>query len=117
MLFPLEKLLQGRNPVITIQQDTKVRDALEIMIQKDFSQLPITDKNGHLTGIISEQTITRTYFHLKATVSLLDLSVDHCQTRAVTMSPDSDLFAALDRLKEVYAVVIVQDKKPIGILT
>lgn len=87
------------------------------MVKNDFSQLPIVDKEGKLVGIISEQTIIRLYYHLKGTVSLLDLTVDHCQIPPVTLPAKSDVFDALDRLKDVYAIVITKEQKPIGILT
>jgi hypothetical protein len=48
---------------------------------------------------------------------LLDLTVDNCRKSAVTLTKDQDIFEALDRLKEVYAIVIIENEKPVGILT
>ncbi|MCE7989369.1 MAG: DUF4268 domain-containing protein [Caldilinea sp. CFX5] len=48
---------------------------------------------------------------------LADLPVHHCQTRAITIAPESDVFDALGHLKDVAAVVVVQNRKPIGIVT
>jgi Domain of unknown function (DUF4268)/CBS domain/Swt1-like HEPN len=89
------------------------------MIENDFSQLPVVDKDDNLLGIISEQRIIRMYYHLVEGVSLLDLKVDHCRAPAVTLPPDRDLFEALNRLKDndVFAIVVVKDNKPVGILT
>ncbi|GAC1620186.1 MAG: hypothetical protein NVS4B7_12290 [Ktedonobacteraceae bacterium] len=117
MLFPLERLLEGRGIPLCVNHDTKVREALKLMVENDFSQLPVLDKNGNLSGIISEQTIVRYYYYVRGNVSLLDLTVDHCQTPPVTLVPESDLFEALDALKNVYAIVIVKGREPIGILT
>ena len=117
MLFPIKHLLDEKKAPLCVQTDTLVRDALALMVENDFSQLPIIDKYGRLTGIITEQTIITTYYHTEGAISLLDLPVIDCQSQAVTLDPESDIFEALDRLERVYAVVIVEDEKPVGILT
>ena len=89
MLFPLEKLLQDRSPITTVWQDTNVRNALEIMIQNDFSQLPIIDRNGHLTGIISERTITRKAMAMRAVARIF--------TRCTANSPRATTTPAFTR--------------------
>ena len=117
MLFPVSQLLQNKELVLTVKKDTKVRDALSLMVKNDFSQLPIIDESGELTGIITEQSIISTYFHTAGTVSILELGVDNCQAKAYTLAEDRDVFEALDMLKNAYAIIIVNEKKPIGILT
>jgi CBS domain-containing protein len=117
MLFPIERLISGRDRPLCIRQDQTVRDALALMVENDYSQLPVLNEKGELIGITSDEIITRRYYHIGGTVSLLDLTIDHCLKPAVTLSQDQDIFEALDRLKEVYAVVITEEGKPIGILT
>lgn len=117
MLYPVEKLLNNRGAVRSVKQTDKVRVALAQMAQGDFSQLPVIDEQGYLVGLISEQTITRTYYHVDENVSLFDLTVDHCMAPAVTLNIDADIFEALDRLQRTYAIVITENRKPIGLLT
>lgn len=117
MLYPVEKLLANRDNLCTIRQTAKVREALAQMAQGDFSQLPVVDEQGNLVGLISEQTITRTYYHVDENVSLFDLTVDHCMAPAVTLNIDADIFEALDRLQRTYAIVITENRKPVGLLT
>jgi CBS domain-containing protein len=57
------------------------------------------------------------YYYLDESVSLLDIDVDHCQTKPVTISPEGDIFEALDLLKNTYAIIVVDNQKPVGILT
>ena len=71
MLYPVEKLLNNRDNFRTIRQTAKVREALAQMAQGDFSQLPVVDEQGNLVGLISEQTITRTYYHVDENVSII----------------------------------------------
>jgi predicted transcriptional regulator len=114
---PIKELLLRDEPLKVRHRET-VRDALVKMVEHDFSQLPVVDNEGTLTGIISEQTISRQYFHLDHSVSLLDLTVDHCQEEAVTLSvEDANLFEILERLKNSYAIVITSERKPVGIIT
>lgn len=117
MLFPVSELLQNKDPILSIKRDTKVRDALSLMVKNDFSQLPIVDENGDLVGIITEQSIISTYFHTIGMVSILDLDVGHCQTKPNTVYKDVDIFEVFDLLENTYAIIIVDQDKPIGILT
>src|SRR5437660_7745692 len=116
MLFPLEKLLKAGKP-ICIHRDKTIWDALQLMVENDFSQLPVVDSQGKLLGIISEQSIVRKYRLIGRSVSLLDLTVDHCQTTPDVLPPSEDLFKALDLLKNVSAIIIVDNGEPCGILT
>ncbi|QLQ08621.1 MAG: hypothetical protein HZY76_23340 [Anaerolineae bacterium] len=52
-------------------------------------------------------------------VSLFDLTVVDGMEPAQTLAPQDDLLAAVDKLRQrgVYAVVVVQEERPIGILT
>jgi restriction system protein len=119
MPYPIARLIEGRKPPICIAADQNVRDALEIMLGRDYNQLPVIDSAGCLKGVISEQTILRTYYHSNGKVSLLDLPVTHCQETIATLTPDDDLIDALDLLhdRDNYAIVIVADQRPIAILT
>lgn len=116
MLYSLEMLIK-ENKLICIRSDKTVQEALQIMVEKDFTQLPVVDELGNLLGIISEHSITRTYHLVNGGVSLLNLTVDHCQESAITLPPGEDIFKALELLKNTYAIVIIDHGKPCGILT
>ena len=119
MQFPLDLLLHGHGDPLCVERDLPIRDALRLMIEHDYSQLPVIDEHGQLSGIISEQTLVRSHFHSNGKVALLDLPVNHVEEPVVQLSPsdDTDVFTAMDLLRGTYAVVVVRDKKPIGIIT
>ena len=77
MLIPVGQLLEGRPPPTCIAQGASIKAALDLMMQNDFSQLPVVDADGRLVGLISEQAITHAYYLLGGAVALLDLAVDH----------------------------------------
>ena len=57
MLFPISELIKDNDDLVWVTKDTQVRDALAVMIENDYSQLPIVDEAGNLSGIITEQSI------------------------------------------------------------
>jgi len=117
MLFPIKQLIEGRGAPLCVSKSTPVREALSLMVINDYSQLPVINDQGNLIGLISETSIINTYYQIDAEVSLLGITVDHCMSPAKTISPDSDIFEALNLLENRYAVVVVEGQKPVGILT
>lgn len=50
--------IMTRNPTV-IQENVSIGEAAQIMFEKKFSGLPVIDKSGQLTGIITESDIFR----------------------------------------------------------
>jgi len=48
MLFSLEMLIKENKP-ICVRSDKTVQEALQIMVEKDFTQLPVVDQQDNLT--------------------------------------------------------------------
>ncbi len=118
MLFPISQMVEGREPPLCAAQDLQVRQAMKIMLKNDFSQLPVVDADGYFVGMISQAVVANTYFLLDGEVQVLDLTLDHCVEQVDPLTPDDDLFEACDRVRRgEYAVVVVQDRKPVGIFT
>lgn len=116
MIYPVDLLINGQS-LLTIDEDDSVRDALVQMVSNDFSQIPVINKQGNLSGLVSEQSISRNYFHLGDDVGLLDLKVADCCEKPETLALESDVLDALSLLRRTASVVIVNDKKPVGIIT
>lgn len=118
MLLPISQLLEGRAKPICVQQDARVQQALHLMLQNDVSQLPVLNGDGDLVGLISHKTISHAIFLLGDRVPLLQITVDHCLERVDTLDPDDDVFEACDLLGQGHgALVVVDDHKPVGIVT
>lgn len=118
MLFAIKQLLEGRPSPVCVPQTTRVKDALHLMMKHGFSQLPVVEEDGDLVGIISNKTIAHTYFLLGGQIPLLDLTVDHCLARVDPLTPEDDLFEACEKLRSGdSALVIVEGRKPVGLLT
>jgi CBS domain-containing protein len=44
-------------PLITVNPDTSLKDAVSLMEQKDIRRLPVTDYKGQMVGIITAKDI------------------------------------------------------------
>ena len=47
------------SPVVSVEADSSVLQAVRIMLQRRMSGLPVIDKEGHLVGIITEGDFLR----------------------------------------------------------
>lgn len=64
-------------PLITINSDTSVKDAVSVMEQKDIRRLPIVDNKGQMVGIITAKDIFKTFMRIfKENVKDQDLMSD-----------------------------------------
>jgi CBS domain-containing protein len=45
--------------VVTVQPDSSVRDAAQLMLERKISGLPVVDANDHVVGIVSEHDLLR----------------------------------------------------------
>jgi CBS domain-containing protein len=51
-------------PLITINSDTSIRDAIALMEQKDIRRLPIVDNEGQMLGIITSKDIFKAFMKI-----------------------------------------------------
>ena len=66
MIFPVSKLIEHQDELVTVRKNDTVRSALVSMVSNDFSQLPVVDcnmvsllvsfPNNPLLGAISMET-------------------------------------------------------------
>lgn len=52
---PVSELMSS--PIITINENNSVKDAMEVMLQKDIRRLPVVDSHGKMVGIITDKDI------------------------------------------------------------
>jgi len=119
MAIQLEQLAQGFEQLTCLTKDQTVQAALDLMHANDYTQLPVVDDQHRLVGLVSERSILKTLrWSRKDFNAIASLAVSHCLDDATTLSPDEDIFAAIERLEKVTAVVIVDSqRRPIGIVT
>ncbi|MBE0681129.1 MAG: CBS domain-containing protein [Anaerolineales bacterium] len=116
MPYSVEHLIENQGSVVLIQKTDTMTKALDLMIEHDFSQLPVVDESGVLLGMVTYESIMR------ATRSF-NTKVDKLFVRdAIENAPfhyrEDDLFDLLDELKVTNAVVIIEPEGfVIGVVT
>lgn len=60
--MPLSEIMS--KPVIAIQSDASLKDAVVLMQQKDIRRLLIIDSDGQMVGIVTQRDILRTVFKI-----------------------------------------------------
>jgi len=98
----VQQLIEGRQEPITVSPQDTIQKALALMIEHDFSQLPVVDDKKKPCGIVTSDSILRALKNFG--VSLAELQVSHAIVKVDEYSPDEDLFDLLDDLKNTNAV-------------
>lgn len=116
MAFTAEGLLEGKQPPVSVKADEPVQKALELMVENDFSQLPVIDDQNKPQGLITGDSILRGLNNFGVTVDLL-------RTRDVAENArkyhlEDGIFDLLDGLNDRPAVLIVDNEDHLtGIVT
>lgn len=119
MAVPIGNLIQDQPALITVSPNATLQEAVALMIEHDFSQLPIVE-DGKLYGspanFVTSSSIARA-LRVFGT-PLKDLRVRDATVPARTVSADEDLFSRMDDLLDAYAVLVLNpDGTPAGIVT
>lgn len=115
MPYSVEQLIENQS-LQTVREEELVTSAIEIMIEHDFSQLPVVNHDGQLIGLVTYQSIMQAArsFDLKLT----ELHVRDAWVKVKPFDIDSSLFDLLDEIQDKNAVVIADPGGvPIGIVT
>ena len=112
----VEKIMT--RPVITcLPYDTLIA-ALDVMRTRGFSQLPVTNDDGTIIGVISESDINDLWMKGNSIESLRNMSVRKVMTGTLPqLDKSSQISMAYPLLKFSNAVIIVDSGRPVGIVT
>lgn len=104
-------------PVVSVSRMQLVRDAVELMRKKGYSQLPVVDGNRGV-GSISEKTILDRAAKGQSFDSLLNYRVrDVMDSPLPVVNDDTPLDLVLGLLQGNYGVLVSKGENTIGILT
>ena len=104
-------------PVISVGKTQLVRDAVDVMRKRGYSQLPVFD-GTRCVGSISEKTILDRAARGEPLESLLNIRVrDIMESPLPMVNDDTPLEMVLGLLQGNYGVLVAKGENPIGILT
>ena len=107
MPFYIDHLVKDRRKPVTVPPDATVKTALELMIEYDFSQLPVISPDNKPIGMVTSDSILRALHNFG--ISTEKLRVHHALVKARLFRSDESLFDLLDDLRDTYAILIVSD--------
>jgi hypothetical protein len=103
--FFIEQFIKDRKKPITVQINDPATEAVRIMQENDFSQVPVVDNDGKVRGMVTNESIIRSANIFKA--NLNELFVRDVYQKAKKFQIDQEIFDLLNELKSSYAVVVV----------
>jgi CBS domain-containing protein len=116
MSFLVKDLIEGRGEPVTVTRDCSAKRALELMVEHDFSQLPVVTYDKKYLGMVTHGSILRSINFFDTKLAALR-AADALETGRA-FRDDEDLFDLLDDLRERYAVPIVDGEgNTVGIVT
>jgi len=99
---------QTPDTLITATEEMSVQDALDLMIEHDFSQLPVVDKESKKPkGLITSDSILRTVSYFKTTLDKIKVSHAAFKVKAFCLNVEPSVL--LNELKDTGAVPIVDE--------
>jgi CBS domain-containing protein len=107
MPYLVSQLIDGRGKPVCIRAEDRVDQALKLMLEHDYSQLPVVraTTGGDLADyLITYEDILRGMRHFKATAG--DLTVRDVMIPASVYEPTDDLFEILADLQKSSAVLV-----------
>jgi CBS domain-containing protein len=120
MPFVAKDLLEGRDHPVTIRVADTVATALKLMIENDYSQLPVVNELQQPLGLVTADLILRGLRNFRTTTDSLvvrDVFLPLDGQRDV-YHPEDDVFDMLTDLNKLAAVLIVDnDGRLTGIVT
>jgi len=119
MAIPIQHLTHDQPTLITISPNATLQEAVALMIENDFSQLPIVEDGkpyGSPASFVTSSSIARALRYFGTPLN--DLRVRDAIIPARTVSADEDLFSKMDDLLDAYAVLVLHpDGTLAGIVT
>ncbi len=82
--------------LLTFTPETKVFDALQMLLKKNYSGAPVVDEAGNLVGVLSEADLMRVAIQGSYHEDTSGLVGDFMNEKVVTISPDLDLYSVAE---------------------
>lgn len=120
MPYQIEQLLEGKSKMVSVSKEDTILHALSLMLEHDYSQLPVLENNGEfddVVGMVTYEGIIRGIRNFS--INIESLKSRDVMEKAFTCNAGDDLFDILDRLKESSSAVVYSSEFPeiAGIIT
>ncbi len=104
------------SPVLVVAEDATVRSAAELMDRRTVLHLPVVDRAGRLTGLVTYRALLQVLGHGSSAA----LPVSSIMRRdPVCIGPETETLRALELMRggHLGCLPVVRGDRPIGIVT
>jgi CBS domain-containing protein len=107
-----------RTPARTVNEEDSITDAAKKMVSGNVKGLPVVDGRGQLVGIVTKTDLTR-YFSENFRGRFKVEEISQGKGGLPIIHSSHTVFRAMDLMEETSSdrVIVVDDTKPIGIIT
>jgi acetoin utilization protein AcuB len=115
------------HPVISVEPDTPVQEALNMMHREHVRRFPVTDEHGHLVGIVAERDLLHASPSDATSLSVWELNyllgkivVKEVMAKDVITVTEDTLLETAARImadRKIGGIPVLRDKKVVGIIT
>jgi acetoin utilization protein AcuB len=115
------------HPVITVNEGTSMKDALQLMHNEHIRRLPVVNKRGQLVGIVTETDLAKASPSEATSLSVWEIrelvskvTVEEIMTTKLITVPDDTPIEEAARIMadcEVSGLPVMRDDKLVGMIT
>ena len=112
-MLTVSQLMRNKSEMAIVKDDLTMSSVVASMTQSGFGVAILVDENGTLSGIITDGDLRRNIKDI-LTYSTRDIAT----LNPTSVKPIDLVSVALEKLEKfkVYAIVVIEDNKPIGLL-
>lgn len=116
MTTTVQEFTRDKLPVVTVSLSDSINDAAKLMIEYDYSQLPVVDSETKPLGIITSDSIIKALNNYGTGMS--ELRIKHVMQKSPRLfRQDIDLLDLFDDMDGSYAFVVNEEGKLVQIIT
>ena len=105
--------------LVTVPVHAVIDVAIDLMVEKSISSLPVVDEKERLVGIISEYDVLELFGQPESESLLFEPCEKYMTTNLKTISPDASLktAATIFRAASLRRLLVVDDHRLVGVLS
>jgi CBS domain-containing protein len=105
-----------RENVVTINLESSLEEAIELMLSQEISGLPVTDNEGHLAGIVTEFALLAIVYDHKIRQDSIS---EHMTANVLTIEADDPISKIADMciVHRVRRVPVMEDGRIVGMIS
>jgi tRNA nucleotidyltransferase (CCA-adding enzyme) len=105
-----------RENVVTINLESSLEEAIELMLSQEISGLPVTDNEGHLAGIVTEFALLAIVYDHKIRQDSIS---EHMTANVLTIEADDPISKIADMciVHRVRRVPVMENGQIVGMIS